>query len=1395
MTSRSSRFLLASFFGLTFFFTNAFGQGSKMKSPYDPIEEGDKDRPDKRAEWMMRGREAPPGQAAAALRLRAHQQKMAMRARRATEAATAGATGSAAAAATNWVPLGPAPLVSDGNFFGLVSGRATSVAIDPSDTTGNTVYLGAAYGGVWKSVNAAGPVGSVTWTSVTDQRESLATGAVSVQPVSVNPVVLVGTGEPNNAIDSYYGIGILRSTDGGANWTLIQSADGGAHPFAGLGVAKFAWSTTNTSIVVAATATTAKGFEEANITANTNRGIYLSTNGGQSWAFQALADSSAPISATDVVFNAVAGKFFAAIRSHGVYSSTNGTTWTRLTSQPNPTALSTTHCPVVVNGNCPMFRGQFAVVPGRNETYFWFIDGNLQDQGIWQSLDGGTTWNQMPGKCTLDPDSQNPPCGMRQPFYNLELGAVPNGSATDLYGGLVNLYKCRVNSGTHACATIDANHTNSWINLTQVFTCPSISSVHPDEHGLDFIHSSATGKTVMYFANDGGIYRALDSIGGLVSGTCGIANQFNDLNGTIGSMTQFVSFSLHPSDQNTVLGGTQDNGSPASTAATSNPQWITVNGGDGGYNTINPANTSQWFAANTDVSIQVCNTAPNCNSAIFGIPIVSPNNVGGDFGAFYTPYILDPQSTNTLLVGTCRVWRGPSTGNVSFTSLSNNFDTNGPGLCDPNANPPTINESRSLAAFGPKDANGRSQVIYATTEGVGPLSNFTPPGGEVWVTTSAGTTLMSNVTGSINPQHYTISSVAVDTSVATGQTAYVGIMGFSTLATPTSHVWKTTNAGGTGQTADWTDWTGTGLGALPDAPVNALLVDASVNPPQIYAGTDVGVFVSSTTAPSWTEVGPKAQPGAAGFLPNVPVTAIRLFNSGGTKKLRVSTYGRGIWEFALAVAPDFTNAISDSPQTVFPTQSAIFHGTLAVQNGYNNAVNLSCTAGTTAPPSTCTLAPAQVPAPGSGTYQVTAGGAVGDYNFNAHAVGTDASAVTHDAAVTLHVVDFDLTAPSPSPVTAQQGGTSGSTNFQVTAAGSFSGTVPLTCQGTVITAGATCNFLPSASVNPTSVSPVNASVTVHVPASVVANNYTVIIQASTLGAPAAKTKTFTLTVTVPPDFLWAGGGSHTVLAGQTTLAYSFTATPAGGATTFASDVTFACTGLPDSTTTCLFDTGAGQADRTKIAAGSGATAVSLTITTTGPNQGPPPNRPQRAGRRSPWLPLTLPIAGIVMVGFVGRKVSRYSAIAGLCASLALLGLLLACGGGSSSPPPPPPVSVTVHAGTPSSLFPNHTGWPSQTAQFTATVNNSASQAVTWAVTGGSANGTIDANGLYTAPNLAPGLPPTVTVTATSQADSTKAGTSPAETLLVPTTPQPYTITVNAIEGVVTHSQTVSLTVQ
>ena len=78
-----------------------------------------------------------------------------------------------------------------------------------------------------------------------------------------------------------------------------------------------------------------------------------------------------------------------------------------------------------------------------------------------------------------------------------------------------------------------------------------------------------------------------------------------------------------------------------------------------------------------------------------------------------------------------------------------------------------------------------------------------------------------------------------------------------------------------------------------------------------------------------------------------------------------------------------------------------------------------------------------------------------------------------------------------------------------------------------------------------------------------------------------------------------------------------------------------------------------------------------------------------------------------------------------------------------------------------------------TLQFNATVTDTFNTAVTWAVAGGSGNGTISGTGLYTAPAKIPS-PALVTIVATSLKDSTKSGTAQ---IMVTTSATPGNVTV------------------
>ncbi|MFZ0923212.1 MAG: hypothetical protein WA020_09115, partial [Candidatus Acidiferrales bacterium] len=151
---------------------------------------------------------------------------------------------------------------------------------------------------------------------------------------------------------------------------------------------------------------------------------------------------------------------------------------------------------------------------------------------------------------------------------------------------------------------------------------------------------------------------------------------------------------------------------------------------------------------------------------------------------------------------------------------------------------------------------------------------------------------------------------------------------------------------------------------------------------------------------------------------------------------------------------------------------------------------------------------------------------------------------------------------------------------------------------------------------------------------------------------------------------------------------------------------------------------------------------------------------------------------------------------------ALLVEVTSCGGSGS----PPPISVSV--GSSATTIPVN-----GVVFFDATVTNSSNQAVTWAVSGGAANGTINSSGAYTAPATVP-TPPAVTVTATPQADTSVMGqasvtvtigitlstpdptvltlqTSPFTATVLGTTNQAVTWEVNGIQGGSASSGTIS----
>ena len=152
----------------------------------------------------------------------------------ATLAAKAGwaALNASAHSAGTWQLIGPSkatypavlmPFLGDGAQY-VASGRVTAMAIAPNCTQANCrLYVAAAGGGVWRTDKAL--TGS-NWQFISGSFGINAIGGLLMDPSDPSGNTLyAGTGEPNASGDSEAGVGVYKTTDGGATWTLVPGSD------------------------------------------------------------------------------------------------------------------------------------------------------------------------------------------------------------------------------------------------------------------------------------------------------------------------------------------------------------------------------------------------------------------------------------------------------------------------------------------------------------------------------------------------------------------------------------------------------------------------------------------------------------------------------------------------------------------------------------------------------------------------------------------------------------------------------------------------------------------------------------------------------------------------------------------------------------------------------------------------------------------------------------------------------------------------------------------------------------------------------------------------------------------------------------------------------------------
>ena len=822
-----------------------------------------------------------------------------------------------------WTAVGPVSIVS--TTYGNLSGRVTALALDPSDTTGNTLYVGTTGGGVWKSVNAL--AASPTFSPLTDTLPvfsqsagssaipSLSIGALAVQPVA-NPVLLAGTGDPNDATDSLYGEGILRSTDGGATWTLVQTSQdlpNGEHFFYGLAAAGFAWSTISTQLVVAAFSTSAEAAIVSATGSTSVPGLYYSTDAGLTWKMATLYDGAALVQApestpqvgnavTSVVWDALRGSFYAAVRGHGYYASADGITWQRMTTQPG-TGLTAANCPAnSAAATCPIFRGTLAVQPTTGDLYALTVDDSDADQGLWQDLchaTSGVCSNGAPVFATrLDGGAMEAGSGstvIAQGDYNQALAAVPTATGTLLFAGTIDLYRCALSAGATGCAL--RNTTNA------INGCTTPAGVAPAQHAL-----AAFGASTIFLGNDGGLWRSTDGVAETGSAcSASDASHFTNLNATLGSLSEVVGFAQSPTDANTLIAGLGANGSAATSTAQS--AWTQLSAGEGGFPLLDPATPTNWYAAiGAGVNVKQCTLGALCAASNFaGAATIGAAQVAYDATLLDAPVLLDPALTSNIIIATCRVWRGPAGDGTQWSASNAISAAIGGGATPCTTSSPLI---RSLGAGGPAAASLNAQsagstVLYAgmsaaddggttalsghvvRTEAANLATNTT-----AWtdIATSPVTNDSANA-GVFNPNGFDVSSVTVDAHDATGATVYATIMGFGVSA---PHVYRSTDFG-----AHWLNISSN----LPSAPVNALVVDPN-DANTVYVASDTGVYVTQSiatcsTTVCWNLMGTG--------LPNAPVTTLSAaanMPTGDGRKgmLRAGTYGRGLWQTPLLTA-------------------------------------------------------------------------------------------------------------------------------------------------------------------------------------------------------------------------------------------------------------------------------------------------------------------------------------------------------------------------------------------------------------------------------------------------------------------------------------------------------------
>jgi photosystem II stability/assembly factor-like uncharacterized protein len=739
-----------------------------------------------------------------------------------------------------WTAQGPGP-TQNGQVENVtpnfeVVGAIHAVAAHPTDP--NILYVGGVNSGIWRTGNAT--AASPTWTPLTDNFPSLSIGALEFDPTDPNNRTLVAGIGRFSSFRRFGGplTGILRTTDGGDNWTQISPQLLRNQSISGIAAR-------GATLLASAIA----------------GGLFRSADGGINWV-QVSGGNGLPAGAAfDLVGDTNnLNRFYVSVQSRGIFRSDDaGATWTNISSGDSTLNVAITDpqnsnaemaVPSKVANNGRLYVVVVVGIPSGRAQYIGFTDNPAAGAPSWTAMDlpqtpesNGEIEGLHPGgqgsiHLSIAVDRNDPNtvyvAGDRQdnPFPNF-IGA--NNFSGRLFRGNTTAPRGSVPSPQWKHLT----HSNSITQIPGGGTANG-SSPHADSREMVV---DAGGDLIE--VDDGGIYRRTSPRNN--------TGDWFSINGDI-QTTEFHDVAYDTISNTILLGGAQDNGTSVQITMGSKI-WRLISGGDGGdvaVDNITMAGNNQSIRYLSSQNLQgfsrLTYDANNNLISTVSLPLPRPLVGGGDQlqPQFVTPLELNAISPMRLVIG------GSNHVYESFDQGNTITQINGPGA----------NEN-AMAYGGRSGGVDNPDVLY-----VGSSVGSNPAVPAVFLRTTAGAALTQTAALPTSPVGARVRDVVMDPD--DWRSAYVVV---------DNQLFRTTNAG-----ASWTDITGNlpALGA-GDFYTTVFVAGARL----LLVGTNAGVFVSFSDSgfTSWNKLGTG--------LPNVRV--MDLAYDVRDDILVAGTLGRGAW--------------------------------------------------------------------------------------------------------------------------------------------------------------------------------------------------------------------------------------------------------------------------------------------------------------------------------------------------------------------------------------------------------------------------------------------------------------------------------------------------------------------